>query len=133
MHPCNLKGWLRMGVWMLQGLTANKTVLCVLVRCRVSGATCVSLLLRCAACAPFWWGVCGVSWVLCENCIVDASIFLFCEVCVCLGSRARVVSSCCELVYVVMLACLFLLGCVGVVCVTGVWWMPWHAGPMKDV
>ena len=48
--------------------------------------------------------------VLCENCIVDASIFLFC-----------------------VLVLFTLIVCVSVCFVTGVWWMPWHAEPMKDV
>ena len=55
-----------------------------------------------------WLFVCGV--VLCENCIVDASIFLFC-----------------------VLVLFTLIVCVSVCFVTGVWWMPWHAEPMKDV
>ena len=48
--------------------------------------------------------------VLCENCIVDASIFLFC-----------------------VLVLFTVIVCVSVCFVTGVWWMPWHAEPMKDV
>ena len=50
----------------------------MLVRCWVSGAALVcpwALLFTGVHCCVFrWWG--GV--VLCENCIVDASIFLFC-------------------------------------------------------
>ena len=75
---------------------------CVGALSGVWGNMCV--LVAAVCCMRSFGGVCGVSWVLCENCIVDASIFLFCEVCVCLGSRALFVSSCCELVYVVMLA-----------------------------
>ena len=54
-----------------------------------------------------WLVVVGV---VCENCIVDASIFLFCVLVLCT-----------------------LIVCVSVCFVTGVWWMPWHAEPMKDV
>ena len=54
--------------------------------------------------------VAGGGVVLCENCIVDASIFLFC-----------------------VLVLFTLIVCVSVCFVTGVWWMPWHAEPMKDV
>ena len=54
-----------------------------------------------------WLVVVGV---VCENCIVDASIFLFC-----------------------VLVLFTLIVCVSVCFVTGVWWMPWHAEPMKDV
>ena len=82
----------------------------MLVRCWVSGAALVcpwALLFAGVHCCVFrWWG--GV--VLCENCIVDASIFLF----LCFGVCTLIV-------------------CVSVCFVTGVWWMPWHAEPMKDV
>ena len=89
---------------MTEGLKA-------LVHCWVSGAAqvCVSLL------GPLSWTGGGcllvcVGVVLCENCIVDASIFLFC-----------------------VLVLFTLIVCVSVCFVTGVWWMPWHAEPMKDV
>ena len=55
-----------------------------------------------------WLVVVGV---VCENCIVDASILFF--VCVCFV---------CVLGY----SCVCLL-------FKGAWWMPWHAEPMKDV
>ena len=85
----------------------------VLVHCWVSGAA--QLLCVLVGC-PFllWWLRCRGCWgggcVLCENCIVDASIFLFC-----------------------VLVLFTLIVCVSVCFVTGVWWMPWHAEPMKDV
>ena len=79
----------------------------------VWGSTTVCCVFRVA------WDVCGgmcvvvcVLGVLCENCIVDASIFLLFVLC--------------------FVFCVFMF-CVSVVCVTGVWWMPWHAEPMKDV
>ena len=75
--------------------------------------------------------------VLCENCIVDASIKhirwaalcgLF--VCVCVISfffsqffvKFTCVATCALLCVVV---CVFVI--------KGAWWMPWHAEPMKDV
>lgn len=83
-----------------------------MVHCWVSGAAqvCVSLLgpSREPAAVVVAW--CHVGVVLCENCIVDASIFLFC-----------------------VLVLFTLIVCVSVCFVTGVWWMPWHAEPMKDV
>ena len=84
-----------------------------LVHCWVSGAAqvivcpCWALSREPAAVIAAWFHV-GV--VLCENCIVDASIFLFC-----------------------VLVLFTLIVCVSVCFVTGVWWMPWHAEPMKDV
>lgn len=51
--------------------------------------------------------VAGVWVVLCENWIVDASIFIFCSVC--------------SLIFCVV--CVF----------KGARWMPWHGRPMKDV
>ena len=66
-----------------------------------------ALVVDFAAVVAAWFCV-GV--VLCENCIVDASIFLFC-----------------------VLVLFTLIVCVSVCFVTGVWWMPWHAEPMKDV
>ena len=60
-----------------------------------------------------WWLV-VVGCVLCENCIVDASILFFCSF-----------LFACLPFCVVVRSVLF--------CVTGVWWMPWHARPMKDV
>ena len=68
---------------------------------------CWALCREPAAVIAAWFHV-GV--VLCENCIVDASIFLFC-----------------------VLVLFTLIVCVSVCFVTGVWWMPWHAEPMKDV
>ena len=68
---------------------------------------CWALSRELAAVIAAWFHV-GV--VLCENCIVDASIFLFC-----------------------VLVLFTLIVCVSVCFVTGVWWMPWHAEPMKDV
>lgn len=69
----------------------------------------------CVLVGPLSWAGGGcllvrVGVVLCENCIVDASIFLFC-----------------------VLVLFTLIVCVSVCFVTGVWWMPWHAEPMKDV
>ena len=69
----------------------------------------------CVLVGPLSWtgGGCllvRVGVVLCENCIVDASIFLFC-----------------------VLVLFTVIVCVSVCFVTGVWWMPWHAEPMKDV
>ena len=60
--------------------------------------------------------------MLCENCIVDASIFIFCFVS---KSCSPVASS----------GSLFVgSGGVVVVCLCkGTWWMPWHTEPMKDV
>ena len=83
------------------------------MHCWVSGAAQVSVCPCWAPCrepaavVTAWFHV-GV--VLCENCIVDASIFLFC-----------------------VLVLFTLIVCVSVCFVTGVWWMPWHAEPMKDV
>ena len=83
-----------------------------LVHCWVSGAAqvCVSLLGPSRGLAAVIVAWCQVGVVLCENCIVDASIFLFC-----------------------VLVLFTLIVCVSVCFVTGVWWMPWHAEPMKDV
>ena len=69
----------------------------------------MSLLGPCRGLAADCLLVC-VGVVLCENCIVDASIFLFC-----------------------VLVLFTVIVCVSVCFVTGVWWMPWHAEPMKDV
>ena len=89
---------------MTEGLKA-------LVHCWVSGAAQVVV---CPCWALVWTGggclLVRVGVVLCENCIVDASIFLFC-----------------------VLVLFTLIVCVSVCFVTGVWWMPWHAEPMKDV
>ena len=98
-------GWVMRTLCVTEGLKA-------LVHCWVSGAAqvCVSLLgpsRESTAVVVAWFRV-GV--VLCENCIVDASIFLFC-----------------------VLVLFTLIVCVSVCFVTGVWWMPWHAEPMKDV
>ena len=76
--------------------------------CGVGGCSCWLTVLLAGRCG--WLVVVGV---VCENCIVDASILFF--VCVC-----------------------FLIVCVlGYSCVCllfkGAWWMPWHAEPMKDV
>ena len=98
-------GWVMRTLCVTEGLQA-------LVHCWVSGAAqvCVSLLgpSREPAAVIVAWSRVGV--VLCENCIVDASIFLFC-----------------------VLVLFTLIVCVSVCFVTGVWWMPWHAEPMKDV
>ena len=83
--------------WCTVGCLGQHRLLCVLV-----GPLCEP-----AAVIVAWFHV-GV--VLCENCIVDASIFLFC-----------------------VLVLFTLIVCVSVCFVTGVWWMPWHAEPMKDV
>ena len=83
--------------WCTVGCLGQHRLLCVLV-----GPLC-----GLAAVVAAWFHV-GV--VLCENCIVDASIFLFC-----------------------VLVLFTLIVCVSVCFVTGVWWMPWHAEPMKDV
>ena len=75
--------------------------------------------------------------VLCENCIVDASIKharmdCFCGlfVCVCVISfffnQFFVKFTC---VATRMILCVVV--CVFVI--KGAWWMPWHAEPMKDV
>ena len=62
-------------------------------------------------------GLLVVVGVVCENCIVDASIcardacFFVCVVCA-----------------VIFFFCVYF-----VVCCKGTWWMPWHAKPMKDV
>lgn len=78
--------------------------------------------------------VCGVGggWVggvLCENCIVDASIFIFCCA-VSLWAYSVVF-------FMLRMLCACLLGWVcgvwGVCLCKGAWWMPWHAEPMKDV
>ena len=74
--------------------------------------------------------------MLCENCIVDASIKharmdCFCGlfVCVCVISFFfnQFLSS--SLVWPPALLCVVV--CVFVI--KGAWWMPWHAEPMKDV
>ena len=54
--------------------------------------------------------------VVCENCIVDASICTHDAQCLC-----------------VVCAVIFSLCVYFVVCCKGAWWMPWHAKPMKDV
>ena len=87
----------------------TKDLICVGALLGVWGSTWLFLL------GPHvgWLLMCGglcVGVVLCENCIVDASIFLFC-----------------------VLVLFTLIVCVSVCFVTGVWWMPWHAEPMKDV
>ena len=64
--------------------------------------------------------VVGVGCVLCENCIVDASILFFVYFVLFVECLQFVVVRVCEAAVVLF-------------CVTGVWWMPWHAGPMKDV
>ena len=75
--------------------------------------------------------------VLCENCIVDASIkhtrwIAFCGlfVCVCVISfffnQFFVKFTCVATrIFVVWVVCVFVI--------KGAWWMPWHAEPMKDV
>ena len=82
-------------------------------------------------------GWCGV---LCENCIVDASIKL--HACCChFFVWWWVCGLCdfCSFVFCVVHAGMgcgffglcFRVGCVFVI--EGAWWMPWHAEPMKDV
>ena len=92
----------------------------LLVHCWVSGAahgacTCFCVWVVVPGCDSLLpAGCCGwlvVVGVVCENCIVDASILFF--VCVCFV---------CVLGY----SCVCLL-------FKGAWWMPWHAEPMKDV
>ena len=79
-----------------------------------------------------WLGVVGV---LCENCIVDASIKharmdCFCGlfVCVCVISFLCLfcqVHLCGHPRFLCVVVCVFVI--------KGAWWMPWHAEPMKDV
>ena len=74
--------------------------------------------------------------MLCENCIVDASIKhtldgpcgLF--VCVCVISFSLVIF--CQ-VHLCGHCVHFLCVVVCVFVIKGAWWMPWHAEPMKDV
>ena len=76
--------------------------------------------------------------VLCENCIVDASIkhtgwIAFCGlfVCVCVISfffnqyfcQVHLCGHC--MIFCCVVVCVFVI--------KGAWWMPWHAEPMKDV
>ena len=94
-----------LGVWGSTWCLHCLRVLMRVVWVVVPGWLTVLLAGRCG-----WLVVVGV---VCENCIVDASILFF--VCVC-----------------------FLIVCVlGYSCVCllfkGAWWMPWHAEPMKDV
>ena len=75
--------------------------------------------------------------MLCENCIVDASIkhalngLLLWFVCVCLCdffffNQFFVKFTCVATrIFVVWVVCVFVI--------KGAWWMPWHAEPMKDV
>ena len=92
---CVTEDWLH---WCTVGCLGQHRLLCVLGW---------ALVVDFAAVVAAWFRV-GV--VLCENCIVDASIFLFC-----------------------VLVLFTVIVCVSVCFVTGVWWMPWHAEPMKDV
>lgn len=79
------------------------------------------------------WFVVGV---LCENCIVDASIkhvwqaalCVWCVVCVCVISFLCLfcqVHLCGRPRFLCVVVCVFVI--------KGAWWMPWHAEPMKDV
>lgn len=86
--------------------------------------------------------------MLCENCIVDASIHHMNMLCVCLCGVCNFSYFFCENVtYQLWLVCglvFFSYGCSPpqlIVCwlwgvcllFKGAWWMPWYAGPMKDV
>ena len=71
----------------------------------------------------------GSGGVLCENCIVDASIFIF----LCVTDRHPGGGGWLFFVRVLVhRPAMFVVGCC-VFVVKGTWWMPWHAGPMKDV
>ena len=62
-------------------------------------------------------GVCGVGVVLCENCIVDASIFIFCCVAFCNAERANVMPLWCGVGVLVVVVVLFFKahgGCLGI-------------------
>ena len=77
--------------------------------------------------------------VLCENCIVDASIkhvghaalCVWCVVCVCVISFFFVFIFCQVHLFGHCVHFLCVVVCVFVI--KGAWWMPWHAEPMKDV
>ena len=92
---------------------------------------CLIILLVCMVCVC--WLMVGV---LCENCIVDASIkhswqaalCVWCVVCVCVISFFVFILSS-SLVWPPAFLCVVV--CVFVI--KGAWWMPWHAEPMKDV
>ena len=89
-------------------------------------------------------GVCCWFGVLCENCIVDASICMMpltrcvCGVCVCdviflfcLFCQVHLLLPYMDCVTFCWLCGLCVV--VGVFVIEGAWWMPWHAEPMKDV
>lgn len=93
----------------------------MLACCWVSHAAfggCVSVHHRHGPVTVCGWFVCVV--VLCENCIVDASIFIFCGIFFCCKHGITQPFGC--------VCCVFLC-----VCCKGARWMPWYAEPMKDV
>ena len=76
--------------------------------------------------------------VLCENCIVDASIKhvwmgCFCGLFVCVCVISFFFSQFFCQVHLCGHCVYFLCVVVCVFVIKGAWWMPWHAEPMKDV